>query len=111
MVCPEDNLTLPEFLDRVGMDADRYRLALRSGVIRPNVSLRRSVKDRMINGCNGNLLKLWQANLDVQFILNSYAAAMYVASYIMKTQKGMTNMNRPSCWSCEGRGWQFPQHS
>ena len=84
-VCPENNLTLPQLCG--AMDADRYRLALRSSVIRTTVSLRRSVKDRMINRFNGNLLKLWQANVDVQFILNPYAAAMYVALFLHENAK------------------------
>ena len=31
----------------------------------------------------------WQANMDLQFVLNAYACVMYVASYMMKTEKAM----------------------
>ena len=31
----------------------------------------------------------WQANMDIQHVLNAYACVMYVASYIMKTEKAM----------------------
>ena len=31
----------------------------------------------------------WQANMDIQFVLNAYACVMYVASYIMKTERSM----------------------
>ena len=31
----------------------------------------------------------WQANIDFQFVLNAYAYVMYVASYIMKTERSM----------------------
>ena len=31
----------------------------------------------------------WQANMDLQFVLNAYACVMYVASYIMKTDRAM----------------------
>ena len=31
----------------------------------------------------------WQANTDIQYVLNAYACVMYVASYIMKTDKAM----------------------
>ena len=31
----------------------------------------------------------WQANMDIQFVLNAYACIMYVASYIMKTERSM----------------------
>lgn len=29
----------------------------------------------------------WQANLDVQFVTNTYACVMYVASYVSKPEK------------------------
>ena len=32
---------------------------------------------------------VWQANMDIQFVLNTYACVMYVASYIMKTDRAM----------------------
>ena len=31
----------------------------------------------------------WQANMDLQYVLNAYACVMYVASYIMKTDRSM----------------------
>jgi len=30
-----------------------------------------------------------QANMDLQFVLNAYACVMYVASYIMRTDRAM----------------------
>ena len=38
--------------------------------------------------CSVNMLA-WQANVDIQFVLNAYACVMYVASYIMKTERSM----------------------
>ena len=35
----------------------------------------------------------WQANTDIQYVvLNAYACVMYVASYIMKTDKAMDQL-------------------
>ncbi len=31
----------------------------------------------------------WQANMDIQYVLNAYACVMYVASYIMKSERSM----------------------
>ena len=31
----------------------------------------------------------WQANMDIQYVLNAYVCVMYVAAYIMKTEKAM----------------------
>ena len=43
-----------------------------------------------MNANNALALALaWQANMDIQYVLNAYACVMYVASYIMKTEKAM----------------------
>jgi hypothetical protein len=41
-----------------------------------------------INGYNPHAMLAWQANMDIQFIVDAYACVMYVASY-MKNEKGM----------------------
>ena len=38
---------------------------------------------------NAPVMLAWQANMDLQFVLNAYACVMYVASYIMKTNRAM----------------------
>ena len=42
-----------------------------------------------VNNYNASVMLAWQANMDIQFILNAYACVMYVASYIMKTERVM----------------------
>ena len=37
-------------------------------------------------------VKGWQANIDIQFILDPYACAMCIVSYISKSQRGMSNL-------------------
>ena len=36
-----------------------------------------------VNNYNGPVNLAWQANTDIQYVLNAYACVMYVASYIM----------------------------
>ena len=38
---------------------------------------------------NPSVMLAWQANMDIQFVLNAYACIMYVASYMMKTERSM----------------------
>ena len=42
-----------------------------------------------MNNYNAPVMLAWQANMDLQFVLNAYACVMYVASYIMKTDRAM----------------------
>ena len=43
----------------------------------------------MVNNYNGPVMLAWQANMDLQYVLNAYACIMYVASYIMKIDRAM----------------------
>ena len=59
--------------------------------------LKRSPADIRINCYNPNLLKAWQANMDIQFVLDPYACAVYILSYITKGQRGMSKLLRKAC--------------
>lgn len=45
-----------------------------------------------MNLYNKNILQAWRANIDIQFVLDPYACAMYIVSYISKSQRGMSNL-------------------
>ena len=71
------------------MEYDDYVKALEvtsSGTV---IVLKRKPHEKNINNYNPTVMLAWQANMDVQFILNAYACVMYVASYIMKTDRAM----------------------
>jgi len=57
------------------MDEHRYIMAVRSGIDRPTVFLKRELKDAFINAYNPKLAKAWKANMDIQFILDPYACS------------------------------------
>ena len=86
--------TFTEFLFELQMDEQAYKLALRTSISRTTFMFRRKPADIMLNAYNEPILQMWQANMDVQPITDPYQTAMYVASYIMKTQKGMSNLLR-----------------
>ena len=44
-----------------------------------------------------HLLHAWQANHDVQYIMDPYACAMYVVAYMSKSQKGMSQLLDQAC--------------
>ena len=51
--------------------------------------LKRKPSECNINNYNIPVRLAWQAKLDLQYVLNAYACIMYVASYIMKTNRAM----------------------
>ena len=40
-----------------------------------------------INSYNPDLLRIWKANMDIQYILDAYVCVMYVTSYMTKSEK------------------------
>ena len=40
-----------------------------------------------INNYNAARLAVWRANMDIQFVLDIYACAMYVVSYIQSSKR------------------------
>ena len=80
---------------------NNYRLAIRSTLNSPTVFLKREPNELRINNYNPACLKAWRANMDIQFVLDVYACAMYIVSYISKAQKGMSELLRQA--SAEAR--------
>jgi len=85
----DDNASLDDVLSKAGVDRSEYVQALEvtnSGTV---VLLKREPREQNINNYNASVMLAWQANMDIQFILNAYACVMYVASYIMKTEEAI----------------------
>ena len=59
--------------------------------------MKRSPIEIRINCYNPHLLKAWKANMDIQFVLDPYACAVYILSYITKGQRGMSKLLRKAC--------------
>ncbi|XP_065931772.1 uncharacterized protein [Magallana gigas] len=85
------------FLSKLNMSEEMYKIAIRSSLKTPKVFLERKVSEIRINAYNQTLLKAWEANLDVQYILDGYACAAYIVSYISKSQRGMSNLLHEAC--------------
>ena len=56
------------------------------------VVLKRQPNECNVNNYNSPVTLAWQANIDIQYVLNSYACVMYVASYVMKTDRAMSQL-------------------
>ncbi|XP_061196745.1 uncharacterized protein LOC133205019 [Saccostrea echinata] len=90
-------MTFETFLQNLEMSEEVYIMAIRSSLKSPKVFLKRQVPEIRVNSYNEMLLKSWEANIDVQFILDSYACAAYIVSYLSKSQRGMSNLLHEAC--------------
>jgi len=59
--------------------------------------LKRNPNELRLNNYNSACLSAWRANMDVQFVLDVYACAMYIVSYISRAQKGMSQLLQRAC--------------
>lgn len=86
-----------DFLCKLDMDLASYLQAIRSTLSVSKVFLKRTVEEVRINSYNKTLLKCWEANMDIQFILDPYACVSYIVSYISKGQRGLSNILSEAC--------------
>lgn len=67
-----EDCSYDEYLTFLNITEESYLLALRSTIKAPTVFLRRDVSERKMNNYNKEILLLWGANMDIQFILSPY---------------------------------------
>ena len=87
-----EDITFEEFLKKLGLTKERYLLAIRNTLKRDTLFLKRSPSEIRTNNYNAHLLQAWQANMDIQYVLDPYACATYTLSYITKGQRGMSRL-------------------
>ena len=80
------DLSLTELLDKADVTETEYVDALETSCTGNIVVLQREPHECCINNYNSSVML---ANMDIQFVLNAYACIMYVASYIMKSERSM----------------------
>ena len=91
-------MTFEEFLrEIVKLTEEEYVKCIRSTLTGPKVFLKRRPAEIRVNLYNEDLLRAWNANMDLQFVLDPYACAMYIVSYISKSQRGMSALLDRAC--------------
>lgn len=93
-------LSFEEFLQEIDMSLETYLHCIQSTLTVSKVFnnfLKRSLEETRIDNYNKTLLKCWEANLDIQFILDPFACVSYKVSYISKGQTGLSNLLSDAC--------------
>ena len=85
-------MTYEDFLTELDLTEEDYFKAVQTSVKAPKVFLERPPRDKRVNPYMRHLITAWQANHDIQFVLDAYACAMYIVSYISKSQRGMSTL-------------------
>ena len=87
-----EEITFEDFLNNLQLTEESYILAIRHSLKRVTLCLKRAPSEIRINNYNSVLLKAWRANMDIQYVLDPYACATYILSYITKGQRGMSRL-------------------
>ena len=83
-----------EVLTTAHVTLDHYTKALSISKSGQSIILKRQPSERNVNCYSPAVLKTWQANMDIQYVTNTYACVMYIASYVLKAEKGMGELLR-----------------
>ncbi|KAI4879221.1 hypothetical protein NFI96_027864, partial [Prochilodus magdalenae] len=83
--------SITQLLETVGMTYQDYKECVKSLSTSSLIIMERKPKDCWVNGYNPLLLRAWDANMDIQFILNPYSCIMYILSYISKAEHEMSD--------------------
>ena len=90
----QEPMSFDLFLDSLSLTRDEYLNAVRASIKTPTVFLKRKTSESRINGYNKDVLRAWRANIDLQFVLDVYACASYIAAYVTKSHRGMSELLR-----------------
>ena len=82
-------ITIAELLHDTSVSPDAYAESVKVTLWGPTVVLQRAPCDVYTNSCNTDILRLWGANVDLQYVTNEVATVMYVCSYMTKGEKAM----------------------
>ena len=66
------------------------------------IFLKRKVKDIFTNGYNKKIMRLHQANHDLQLVIDQFACAQYVCGYLTKNEAGISKLLKAVNDECDG---------
>ena len=93
----ECNSSIDEFMTKCECSYDDYLNAICTSLKSTKIFLKRSMQEIRMNPYMKNLVDTWQANHDIQYVVDPYACARYITDYITKSAKGISNLMRNAC--------------
>ena len=91
----ENYSDIDDFFARNNIHSDEYyNDILRAGIKRPRIFTKRSPSEKWHNPFNPFVFNVLKSNMDLQIITEEYSYAQYVADYVNKTNRGISNLQR-----------------
>ncbi len=86
------------------VDYDEYLDALAVSCNAHKIVLRREPKDCYVNPYNPDILLNWEANMDIQYVLDAYSCVMYLVSYVLKDERALSDLLRRASRESQNEG-------
>ena len=86
--------TFDEILHLAEITQSEFQDLLAQVTRRNTLHLKRSIHEQWINNYNPHLIRCWNGNMDIQYVLDPYACAMYMLSYITKAEREIGDLLR-----------------
>ena len=80
------DMTASDVLSQAGLSQEELEHALGCLATKVTIVLKREIKECWTNQYNEHLLRAWNANIDVQFVVDAYSCISYILSYISKKE-------------------------
>ena len=77
------NLSQDEFEDNLSICSNRQ-----------TIYYKRRIEEQWINNYNPHLIRAWNGNMDIQYVMDPYSCVMYIVSYISKSEREMGDLLR-----------------
>ncbi|XP_071169752.1 uncharacterized protein [Mytilus edulis] len=82
-----ENLDVSEIFNKSGLTQESFEKYFRFITNRNTVVLKREPNEIYTNQYNPHLLRAWNANMDIQYILDAFSCVVYIISYISKSER------------------------
>ncbi|XP_078330659.1 uncharacterized protein LOC111107339 [Crassostrea virginica] len=85
----DDLKTTEDIFNNINLTQEQYEEAHKRLAKKRSIVLQRNPDELWINQYNPCLLKCWDANMDIQFVLDPFSCIVYIVSYISKSEREM----------------------
>jgi len=88
-------ISMRDFLKKCGnISYKDYLIALSTSIKTVTVFLKCNSRELMINVYNKEIYSRWRANMDIQLVTDPYSVAVYITTYMMKSNLTTSNLLR-----------------
>ena len=98
---PED-ISMDELLTKANVSHSIYMCGLKMCATGSSIVMQRKPSESWINTYNPDDIRVWRANMDLQFVLDPYACVMYIAAYMLKSERSMGELLKQVSKECSG---------